>query len=159
MTYSRLAAPLLATFVLASPASAIPREAIGPSGPSAQALLCFYRGFDWDAREDSYEIRIHDQKVGGLPGGSFLYHVATPGKYIVFVSADINVSRSFHLLGGETYYIRIERRGYGSLSLPKLLPVGVEKGIREVRQLSYAGAQLSPIAGHYCRQNGPRFKQ
>ena len=153
MRCAPLSGALLATLVLAPPAPAMPRESIGPG---EQALLCIYRGLDWDAHEDSYEIRIHDSKVGGLPEGSFLYHLAAPGRRIVFVSADANVSRSFLLLGGETYYIRIERRGHGSLSLPKLMPVALEKGVREIRRLIYAGVPLSSVAEQSCQQKYPR---
>jgi hypothetical protein len=156
MTYARLVTALLATLVLTPPVPAMPREAINPA---EQALLCIYRGLDWDADEDAYEIRTHDSEVGGLPEGSFLYHFAPPGRHIVFVSAGANVSRSFLLLGGETYYIRVERRGHGTLSLPKLLPVALDKGVREVRKLIYAGVPLSAVAEQSCQRKYPRLER
>ena len=153
MKCTQLVGALLATLVLAPPTAAMPRESIS-SGE--QALLCIYRGLDWDAHENSYEIRIHDRKVGGLPEGSFLYHLAPPGRRIIFVSAGANVSRSFLLLGGETYYIRVERRGQGTLSLPKLLPVAVERGVREIRRLIYAGVPYSSVAEQSCQRKFSR---
>lgn len=159
MNCMRLVVQIFASFVLASTAPAMPREQNILTGSTEQALVCFYRGLDWDAHEEAYEIRIHDEKIGGLPGGSFLYHLAAPGRYIVFVAAEVNVSRSFQLLAGETYYIRVDRRGLGPLSWPKLLPVTLARGMREIRQLSYSGMELSPIGRHYCQQNGPRSRK
>ena len=151
----RVVALLLVLSVFSSPTSAIPRNETVPRGLLGQALICFYRGLDWGSKWEPYAIRVHDEKVGRLAEASFLYHLTAPGRRIVFVEADINVSRSFKLRSGEIYYIRVDRRGGPLLGRPKLFPVEPAKGVRELGKLSYSGPGLSHIARQYCLQNDP----
>ncbi|TFH39928.1 MAG: hypothetical protein E4H01_17435 [Lysobacterales bacterium] len=159
MTYPRLSVLVWLSFILASPTAAIPRNEVTQFGIPDQALLCIYRGLDWDSKQEYYAIRTHNESVGGLARGSFLFYLAAPGRRIVFVEADVNVSRSFEVQGGETYYIRVDQRDAGFLSAPKLLPVAQAKGIREIRRLSYSGPELSPVARQYCLQDAPSPKK
>lgn len=153
--YARLVVVVVASFVLTSPAPAIPRSESTPSGLIGRALICFYRGLDWDSKQETYAVRMHGENVGGLARGSFLYHLTTPGRRIVFVEADMKVSRSFRFQSGETYYIRVDHRKVGFLSGPKLLPVDPAKGVGEISKLSYSGPGLSKVARQYCLRNDP----
>jgi hypothetical protein len=141
---------IVVVIALGSPALAISRSESTSSGLLGQALICFYRELDWDSSEEYYPVRMRGENVGGLARGSFLYHFTPPGRRIVFVDADMPVSRSFKLRSGETYYIRIGHRSSGLLSGPKLLPVDAEKGVGDIRALSYSGPELSNIARQYC---------
>jgi hypothetical protein len=152
---ARVVILVLVSAVFASPTPAIPRSEAVPRGLLGQALICFYRGLDWGSQWEPYAVRVHDEKVGGLARGSFLYHLTAPGRRIVFVEADINVSRSFRLRSGEIYYIRVDRRGGPLLSRPTLLLVEPAKGVRELSKLSYSGPELSHIARQYCLRNDP----
>ena len=152
---ARVIVLVLISSLFAAHTPAIPRSETVPRGWLGQALICFYRGLDWASEWEPYAIRVHDEKVGRLARGSFLYHLTAPGRRIVFVEADINVSRSFRLRSGEIYYIRVDRRGGPRLSRPKLLPVDPAKGARELGKLSYSGPGLSHIARQYCLQNDP----
>jgi len=133
--------------------SAIPRGEFDSHGLLGRALICFYRGLDWESAEQLYSVRVHDEMVGGLSIGSYLYHLAEPGRRIVFVEAEINVSRSFQLRSGEIYYVQIARRGSSALSRPKLLPVDSAIGMRELARLSYAGSDASHAARQFCLRN------
>ena len=152
---TRVVILVLLTSVFASRTPAIPRSETVPRGLLGQALICFYRSLDWGSEWEPYAIRVHDEKVGRLAEGSFLYHLTAPGRRIVFVDADISVSRSFQLRSGEIYYIRVDRRGDPPLSRPKLLPIEPAKGVRELAELSYSGLGLSHIARQYCLRNDP----
>jgi len=152
---ARVVALVLVSTVFASATPAIPRSEISPHGFPGQALISFYRGLDWSSKREHYAIRVHDERVGELARGSFLYHLTAPGRRIVFVEADISVSRSFELRSGEIVYIRIDRRGGPPLSRPKLLPVEPEKGVKEIGELSYSGPGPFHDARQYCLQNDP----
>ena len=150
MTHARPATLALLSLILCAQASAIPRNEPGRNPLAGQALLCLYRGLDWYSKEEYYAVRIHDETVGGLARESFLFHLAAPGRRIIFIEGDSNVSRTFELQGGKTYYIRVDRKGVGLLSLPKLLPVKNAKAVHEIRQLHYSGSEPSPIARQFC---------
>jgi hypothetical protein len=150
MMCARPLALALVSLMLCTHASAIPRNEPVRAGLAGQALLCLYRGLDWYSKEEFYAVRIHDEEVGGLARGSFLSHLTTPGRRIIVIEADSNVSRSFELQGGKTYFIRVDRKGFGFLSLPKLLPVTEARGVHEIRKLHYAGSELSAIARQNC---------
>lgn len=153
MKYVRAAIVISISYLLGTSVSAIPRSAPDPGGLLGQSLICFYRGLDWDAKQDYYAVHMRDGNVGGLARNSFLYHLTTPGRRIVFIEADTRVSRSFVLESGETYYIRVDHRKAGLLSVPKLQPVDAAKGIREISKLSYSGSAPLDIARQYCLQN------
>ena len=152
---TRVVALILVSTVFASTTPAIPRSETSPHGLLGQAVICFYRGLDWSSGREHYAIRVHDEREGGLAKGSFLYHLTAPGRRIIFVEADISVSRSFELRSGEIYYIRIDRRGGPRLSRPKLLPIEPEKGVREIGELSYSGPEPFHDARQYCLRNDP----
>jgi len=155
MKYARLTVVILVSYVLGSSVPAMPRSEPSPNGLLGQSLICFYRGLDWDSKQDFYAVHMRDESVGGLARSSFLYHLTTPGRRIVFVEADMRVSRSFMLRSGETYYIRVDHRKAGFLSGPKLQPVDPAKGIREIRKLTYSGPAPSDIARQYCLRDEP----
>lgn len=139
--------------MLSPSASAIARDEILGNGLLGRALICFYRSLDWGSEGRPYTVRVHDEYVGGLSIGSFLHHLTEPGRRIVFVEADVNVSRSFLVQGGEIYYVQVARTGGAVLSRPKLLPVDAAKGMREIGSLSYAGTDFSNDARQYCLRN------
>lgn len=153
MKHARLAGVILLSHALGSSVNAIARNEPATTALSGQSLICFYRGFDWDSNEDFYAVNLRDENVGGLARSSFLYHLTTPGRRIVFVEAGMRVSRSFLLQSGETYYIRVDHRNAGLVSGPKLLPVSPAKGVRDISMLSYSGPGPSDVARQYCLRN------
>lgn len=146
-----LSAMLMAA--LALPAPAIPRDEASGHELVGRTLICFYRGLDWESAWPAYEVRVHGEKVGGLTVGSYLHHMTEPGRRIVFVQADVNVSRSFHLRSGEIYYIRIDRKAGSVLGLLKLRLMDPAKGVSDLAGLSYAGPEISHGAREYCLRN------
>ena len=143
----------LLMLLLAPPVSAIARDEILNHGLHGRALICFYRSLDWESEGRPYTVRVRGEKVGGLSIGSFLHHLAEPGRHIVFVEADVNVSRSFELQSGGIYYIQVAHRRGRGLSHPKLLPVDAAKGMQELGRLSYAGPDFSSDSRQYCLRN------
>jgi hypothetical protein len=138
---------------LAPPSSAMPRDQAVGDALLGRALICFYRVLDWDSEPHPYAVRMHKEKVGRLPMGSYLHHFTEPGRRIVFVKADVNVSRSFVLRSGKIYYIRVDRRVDAALNRPKLRLVESAKGVRELTGLSYAGSELSDDTRQHCLRN------
>ena len=134
----------------------MPRSDPAPGGLLGQALICINRDLDGDLRQEHYAGRLHDEKVGWLAPGSFLYHLTAPGRRIIFVDAEVSVSRSIRLRSDEVHYIRVDHRIGSILSHPKLLPVEPDEGVRELSKLSYSGPELTHIARQYCLPKLPR---
>jgi len=149
---SRAIVLLLVSSAFASSTPAIPRSMVIRTVAPDQALICFYRGIDQRSRREHYSVRVHDEYVGRLARESFLYHLTAPGRRIVFVEAEVNVSRSFEIRAGEVHYIRVDRGAGTFPARPKLLRVEPTIGIRDVNHLSYAGRPLSGNAMQYCIQ-------
>lgn len=146
---------LLASSLLAPSTPAIPRDRAVPGVAPEQALICFYRGLDWDSTRDHYTVRVDDEHVGRLARGSFLYHLTAPGRRIVFVEAEVNVSRSFRIRSGEIHYIRVDRRPGTFPGRPKLLPVEPATGTLELGRLRYSGDLLQGNSGQHCQRSDP----
>lgn len=146
---------LLACCVLGQTSLAIPRASPARGVAPHLGLICFYRGLDWDSKREHYRIRVHDEIVGRLARGTFLSHLTTPGRRIVFVEAEVNVSRSFLIRGGEIHYIRIARRADALFGQPKLLRVDPAKGMRELARLGHSGHPLEGDPDLRCRRDAP----
>lgn len=154
MAIARATIFLMLMAALALPASAISRDEARDEAArrelGGRTLLCFYRGLDLDSAWPAYEVRVHDEKVGKLMVGSYLHHLTEPGRRIVFVRADVNVSRSFVLRSGETYYIQIGLRSGSVPALPKLRLMNPAKGVSDLAGLSYAGPEIAHGVRQYC---------
>lgn len=144
---------LLVSSVFASSTQSIPRSKVIRVVAPDQALICFYRGLDQDSKREHYSVRVHDVYVGRLARESFLYHLTAPGRRIVFVEAEVNVSRSFQIRAGEIHYIRVDRIPGTFPARPKLLRVERTTGVRELNQLSYSGRPLPGNAMQHCLQS------
>lgn len=136
-------------------AAAMPREAMPPEVASDRALICFYRGLDPGSRREHYRVRVHDRHVGRLARGSFLYHLTPPGRRIVFVEAEVNVSRSFRVQGGRVHYIRVERVDDSPPARPRLRRVAPSTAARELGGLRFAGDPLRGNPRGLCLGRGP----
>lgn len=143
---------LLASTIFASSTPAIPRSKVTRVVAPDQALICFYRGLDQDSKREHYSVRVHDVYVGRLARESFLSHLTAPGRRIVFVEAEVNVSRSFQIRAGEIHYIRVDHIAGAFPPRPKLLRVGQTAGVRDLNQLNYSGHPLRGNAMQYCLQ-------
>lgn len=146
---------LMASLTL--PVSAIPRDETRDASRGRQlgghTLICFYRGLDWESAWPSYAVRVHGERVGKLAVGSYLHHLTEPGRRMVFVEADVNVSRSFVLRSGEIYYIQIGHKSGSVPALPKLRLVDPAKGVSDLAGLSYAGPEIAHGVREYCLRN------
>ena len=149
---SRAIVLLLVSSAFASSTPAIPRSVVTRAVAPDQALICFYRGIDQGSKREHYSVRVHDVYVGRLARESFLYHLTAPGRRIVFVEAEVNVSRSFEIRAGEVHYIRVDRGARTFPARPKLLRVERTTGVRDLNQLSYSGHPLRGNAMQYCLQ-------
>ena len=80
-----------------------------PDRPKAgKGLVFFYREKKLEGWGVSYNIRDGENKIGGLPNGSYFVYDATPGPHRFAASTESTAVRTIQVQPGKTYYVRGE---------------------------------------------------
>lgn len=94
-----------------------------------RAVVYVYRlGHDYNTSMVVPEVRVDNEKIGGLRNNGYLYKVLSPGKHEVTGTTETKSSVPFEAAPGKAYYIEAEIQWGFFTGRPKLVMVPEETG-------------------------------
>jgi hypothetical protein len=79
-----------------------------PDPPPGQAIVVFYRKWEWPAAADSYMVHDGVRDIGRLGAGTYFVTTAAPGLHTYWVRAERRRDMQLQVDADETYYVRFE---------------------------------------------------
>ena len=109
--------------------------ATGDRPKAAKGLIIFYREKKFAGWGVGYNVRDGENRIGGLPNGSYFVYDATPGPHTFSAATESKAERTIKVESGKTYYIRGEIEMGLVVGRPYLTIVDPQEGASAVKGL------------------------